>query len=236
MLPIEVACLTFGVRLSAITKWMEYLFICCPRKFSVLTVSVGLPSACLCIMDRTFMSAFLGTRCQFSFCMAVAPIKSKPHDAFDGAILLCMWHALRLSVQGPKAHWKHVACSLLVREWQGKVYGTGCRWIRADWSYGQLKKGQTKWQTLQFQWVFCSFVWLCYVNSKLTLTAVGRNSLRSLSECESITTRDTTVSVGAEVISNQTHFDSSRETQFMLTVKSVNPSPHGTPLYLSGEK
>ena len=44
---------------------------------------------------------------------------------------------------------------------------------------------------LPFEWVFCSFVWFCYVNVKLSPTAARRNSLSSLSECESLSTQDT---------------------------------------------
>ena len=60
---------------------------------------------------------------------------------------------------------------------------------------GQLNEGQTKWRTLRFEWVFCPFVSRCYENSKLIAIAVGRNSLSSLSERESVTTQDAILSV-----------------------------------------
>ena len=49
----------------------------------------------------------------------------------------------------------------------------------------------SKMADLPFEWVFCSFVWFCYVNAKVSPTAAGRNSLSSLSECESLSTQDT---------------------------------------------
>ena len=56
---------------------------------------------------------------------------------------------------------------------------------------------------------FCSFIWLCYENSKLTATAVRRNSLSSLSECEpvSVTTQDTILSIRGKVGVGETAID-----------------------------
>lgn len=127
--------------------------------------------------------------------MVVAPIKSKPHDAFDDAILLCMWHALGLSVHGPKAHWKHVAefCMFCI----GEGIAGGKRMVQAADESGQTGN-MVNWKKVKqngrlFSSSESSVLSFdsCYVNSKHTLTAAGRNSLCSLSECDSITTQDT---------------------------------------------
>ena len=64
---------------------------------------------------------------------------------------------------------------------------------------GQLKEGQTKWWTLPFEWVICSFVWLCYENSKHIAIAVGRSSLSSFSEHEAVTTQGTILCIWGKV-------------------------------------
>ena len=92
------------------------------------------------------------------------------------------------------------------REW--KALGTDGRPISADWWRGRLKKnGQTKWRILRIEWVFSSFLWLCYVNSRFAATAAGRNALSSVSERESVTTQDTILSVRGEVRSNRQPFE-----------------------------
>ena len=68
-------------------------------------------------------------------------------------------------------------------------------WLRK----GRLKEGQRKWRTLRVEWGFCSFVWLCYENSKLIATAAGRKSFSSTSKRESVTTQDIILSVQVKV-------------------------------------
>ena len=99
----------------------------------------------------------------WTLCLA-NKLKSKPHDVFDDVILsrgwnCSMWHVLSLFIHGPEACCRILQRILLCwwnREW--KACGTDCRVIRADC--------QTKWWTLWFKLLCCSFISLCHAPSK----------------------------------------------------------------------
>ena len=155
---------------------------------------------------------------------AQSSCKSKVHNTFDDEILsavrLCpqLVFVVQLKSQRvacpifwPRAkstlHMFNSMCYFSEEIASGKhIAQTAHQPLCTDWWVGWLK-GQTKWWTLWFERVFCSFIWLCYINSKLTVTAAGRNSLSSLSEREFVTPQCTILFVQGNVRSKQWPFE-----------------------------
>ena len=85
---------------------------------------------------------------------------------------------------------------------------------------GGLKEGQTKWQILWLKWVFCSFVWFCYM--------AGRNTWSSLSQHKSINTQDTISSIQGKVWVEAMAFRMTRHKHLVSQVPSVGPALCGS--------
>ena len=92
---------------------------------------------------------------------------------------------------------------------QYKACSTDGRPISTYLWKGQLKEGQTKWQILWFKWVFCSFVWFCYM--------AGRNTWSSLSEHKSVNTQDTISSIQSKVRVEAMSFRMTRRKHLSVT-------------------
>ena len=81
---------------------------------------------------------------------------------------------------------------------------------------GWLKECQTKWQILWFKWVFCSFVWFCYM--------AGWNTWSSLSEHKSVNTQNTISSIQSKVKVEVMAFRMTRCKHLVSQVPSVGPA------------